>query len=107
MPFMITWFLIWYVFRLLFELFAAFNLLLYNIWLYFVALAIILFQISLKYIVWNDDVTWVFFDNFYSGLQAMATDYDEYISIYPGTYFIWLLFWPLIYTSQYLYYIFT
>ena len=107
MPFMIIWFFIYYVCRLLLELATAFLLLIYNLWLTLFAFLVVVLQVVLLFIPWNDDVSWVFFDNFYTGLQVMATDYDNFIAIYPGTYFIWLMFWPFIFISQYFYYFFS
>ena len=107
MPVMIIWFFIYYVCRLLLELATAFLLLIYNVWLTLFVFMVVVLQVVLLFIPWNDDVSWVFFDNFYTGLQVMATDYDNFIAIYPGTYFIWLMFWPFIFISQYLYYFFS
>lgn len=64
-------------------------------------------QYATSFPLWFVDVNWIFFDNFYVGLQDMANDYESFIKVYPGTYAIWLLFWPLIYSYQYLYYFFS
>ena len=107
MPFMIIWFGIWYVMRLSLTLTIGIMLLIYNIWLYLIAVSIWIFQAILIFIPWTDDVNWLFFDNFYSGLQTMATDYENFVKVYPGWYLIWLLFWPYIFLAQYFYYFFT
>ena len=79
---------------------------LYNAALYILHGLLILFQWFIEFLFWLDDLSWIYFDNFYTGLQEIGNDYDSYISVYPGTYFIWLLFWPFIYLWQFLYYFF-
>ena len=51
----------------------------WNVFVYFIALSWYLLYAFGIWIVFNEDVLWAFFDNFYTGLQVIASNYEDYV----------------------------
>ena len=56
--------------------------------------------------VYYEEVGWVIFDNFYTGLQFQALNYDEFLQSHFVGFFTALTLFPFVWLYQWVYYLF-